>query len=82
MKLPILLVLLTLVGAAAPVAYPEGQVDVMVEDTQRFSATGGLGFQRFVKDTTERGAAPSPQDCFACHHRLKTDDLVLSAYRP
>jgi hypothetical protein len=62
---------------------PRRQVDVMVKDSQRFASTGGWGFQRFVKDSkTERAAAPTPQDCFACHSRLQKDGLVLSHYRP
>lgn len=67
-------------------AYTEGprrQVDVMVKDAKRFAATGGWGFQRFVKDSkTELAAAPTPQQCFACHDQLKKDGLVLSSYRP
>lgn len=62
---------------------PRRQVDVMVKDSQRFAATGGWGFQRFVKDSaTERAAAPTPQQCFACHNNLKKDGLILSHYRP
>ena len=61
---------------------PRRQVDVMVKDSMRFGASGGWGFQRFVKDSrTERAATPSPQQCFACHMRLKQDGLVLSHYR-
>jgi hypothetical protein len=67
-------------------AYAEGprrQVDVMVRDAQRFAATGGWGFQRFVKDSkTELAASPTPQQCFACHDQLKKDGFVLSSYRP
>ena len=67
-------------------AYAEGprrQVDVMVKDSRRFAQTGGWGFQRFVKDSkTELAAAPTPQQCFACHERLKKDGLILSTYRP
>ena len=66
-------------------AFEEGarrQVDVMVKDSQRFAKTGGWGFQRFVKDTKERAAAPAPQQCFACHDKLKKDGLILSSYRP
>ena len=66
-------------------AYTEGprrQVDVMVKDAKRFAATGGWGFQRFVKDSkTELAESPTPQVCFACHNQLKKDDLVLSKYR-
>jgi hypothetical protein len=62
---------------------PRRQVDVMVKDAARFASTGGWGFQRFVKDSkTELAAAPTPQDCFACHNRLKKDGLILSSYRP
>jgi hypothetical protein len=67
-------------------AFTEGarrQVDVMVRDSRRFASSGGWGFQRFVKDSkTERAAAPTPQQCFACHDSLKKDGLVLSSYRP
>ena len=66
-------------------AFLEGarrQVDVMVKDSKRFAKTGGWGFQRFVKDSkTELAAAPTPQQCFDCHERLKKDGLVLSSYR-
>ena len=59
------------------------QVDVMVKDSTRFAKTGGWGFQRFVKDSkVERAAAPSPEQCFACHEKLKKDGLILSSYRP
>lgn len=62
---------------------PRRQLDVMARDAQRFAKTGGWGFQRFVKDSkTELAAAPTPDQCFACHDRLKKDGLVLSTYRP
>jgi Cytochrome P460 len=62
---------------------PRRQIDVMVKDAKRFASTGGWGFQRFVKDSkTELAAAPTSQQCFACHDRLKKDGLVLSTYRP
>ena len=58
------------------------QLDVMVKDARRFAATGGWGFQRFVKDSkTQLAAAPTPQQCFSCHNRLKKDGLVLSTGR-
>ena len=61
---------------------PRRQVDVMVKDSKRFATTGGWGFQRFVKDSrTELAATPTPQQCFACHDKLKKDGLVLSSYR-
>jgi Cytochrome P460 len=62
---------------------PRRQTDVMVRDLERFSATGGWGFQRFAGDSkTERAATPSSNECFACHDSLKKDGLVLSSYRP
>jgi hypothetical protein len=62
---------------------PRRQLDVMVKDSQRFAKTGGWGFQRFVKDSkTELSVNLTPQQCFACHDRLKKDGLVLSSYRP
>ena len=62
---------------------PRRQVDVMMKDSTRFAATGGWGFQRFVKDSkSELAPAPRPQQCFACHEQMKKDGLVLSAYRP
>jgi hypothetical protein len=61
---------------------PRRQIDVMVKDARRFATTGGWGFQRFVKDSkTELAAAPTPQQCFACHQNLKKDGLVLSSFR-
>lgn len=67
-------------------AFEEGarrQVDVMVKDERRFATTGGWGFQRFVKDSrTELAVKPTPQECFACHDRLKKSGLILSTYRP
>ena len=67
-------------------AFTEGarrQVDVMVRDSVRFRASGGWGFQRFVKDSrTEHAATPTPQQCHTCHANLARDGLVLSSYRP
>lgn len=61
---------------------PRRQVDVMMKDSVRFASTGGWGFQRFVRDSpTELADTPAPQQCFACHDRLKKDGLVLSSYR-
>jgi len=61
---------------------PRRQTDVMVKDSRRFAKTGGWGFQRFAKDSkTELAATPTPQQCFACHDKLKKDGLVLSSYR-
>jgi hypothetical protein len=61
---------------------PRRQLDVMVKDSSRFAATGGWGFQRFMKDSkTELATTLTPDQCFACHERLKKDGLVLSSLR-
>ena len=53
---------------------PRRQVDVMVRDSLRFAQSGEWGFQRFVGDSkTDLAATPTPQQCFACHDRLKKD---------
>lgn len=66
-------------------AFAEGarrQLDVMVKDSMRYRATGGWGFERFVKDSrTELAASPTPEQCFNCHAALKKDGLVLSTHR-
>ncbi len=68
--------------AGAFIEGPRRQVDVMVKDSQRYASSGGWGFQRFAKDSkTELAAAPTPQQCFACHEKLKKDGLVLGSYR-
>jgi hypothetical protein len=70
-------------GEAGFTEGPRRQIDVMVKDAKRFAATGGWGFQRFVKDSkTELAANPTSEQCFACHEKLKKDGLVLSSYRP
>ena len=71
------------------VAYPEGYRDwvhvkssVVSPAHANYATNGGWGFQRFVKDSkTELAASPTPQQCFACHDKLKKDGLILSSYR-
>ncbi len=66
-------------------AYAEGarrQLDVMVKNAAKYQATGGWGFQRFMKDSqTELSTTLLPDQCYACHDKLKKDGLVLSSYR-
>jgi hypothetical protein len=69
--------------AGAFIEGPRRQIDVMVKDSSQYAATGGWGFQRFVKDSkSELSATLTPPQCFACHNNLKKDGLVLSSYRP
>src|SRR5262245_16383403 len=62
---------------------PRQRVDVMVKDSQKFSATGGWGFERFAGDSqTERLLTEERQaQCFSCHQKSKAQDFVFSKFR-
>ncbi len=59
------------------------RVDVMVKDAQRFSSSGGWGFERFLGDgETDRPLTEeSRAQCFSCHEQVKARDFVFSQYR-
>jgi Cytochrome P460 len=59
------------------------RIDVMVKDSQRFSATGGWGYERFLGDSaTDRPLTEEHRAlCFSCHEQRKTHDCVFSEYR-
>jgi hypothetical protein len=59
------------------------RIDVMVKDAQRFSASGGWGFERFLGDSeTDRPLTEEHRGlCFSCHEQRKTHDFVFSEYR-
>ena len=57
-------------------------IGVMEYDAERFSGTGGWGFEVFVGDSKdERGVKDDGQSCFACHQAVKKDSYVFSKYR-
>lgn len=59
------------------------RIDVMQYDSERFSATGGWGFESFVGDsTTERVDQDVVTACFDCHIPAKESNYVYSEYRP
>lgn len=60
------------------------QVEFMVKDKARFTATGGWGFARFVGEKlTPYGKAPSfVQECFSCHTPVKDNDFVFTHLAP
>jgi cytochrome P460 len=62
---------------------PRRRIDVMEKDGQRFAATSGWGFERFLKDSkTERATtARERAECVACHERRKEHDFVFSEFR-
>ena len=59
------------------------RVDMMVKDSQRFSASGGWGFEQFRGDSqTDRPLTEEVRtQCFTCHQQRKSNDLVFSEYR-
>jgi hypothetical protein len=59
------------------------RIDVMQYDQQRFSVTGGWGFESFVGDSSsERVDQDVVLNCFNCHLPAKDSSYVYSKYRP
>jgi hypothetical protein len=59
------------------------RIDVMQYDRERFSATGGWGFETFVGDSsTERLDQDVVLECYNCHIPAKDSSYVYSKYRP
>ena len=60
---------------------PATNVQFMVKDSKRYSATGGWGFGHFNADGKPvDGAFMKP--CFPCHDQNKAHDLVFTQYAP
>jgi hypothetical protein len=59
------------------------RIDMMVKDTQRFTASGGWGFERFTGDSrTDRPLTEENRTlCFTCHEKRKARDYVFSEFR-
>jgi Cytochrome P460 len=62
------------------VAGPPINVQFMVKDSIKYSATGGWGFAQF-KDGRPDGTAQL-KTCFPCHQPAKAQDLVFTHYSP
>jgi hypothetical protein len=65
----------------------EGQrrfIDVMVKDSQRFSGTGGWGYEEFKGNSkTERTIKMlATTECFQCHQKQEKQGFVFSKYQP
>jgi len=60
------------------------QVEFMVKDAAKYSATGGWGFARFVgNDLKPYGKdAGFVQECFSCHLPVKDNDYVFTSFAP
>jgi hypothetical protein len=59
------------------------RLDVMQYDSEKFSKTGGWGFDTFVGDSkTERLDQDVVAACFGCHASAEASNYVFSKYRP
>ncbi len=59
------------------------RLDVMQKDSEKFSETGGWGYDTFVGDSkTERLDQDVVVACFGCHTGAKASNYVFSQYRP
>ncbi len=59
------------------------RIDVMQYDPERFSETGGWGYDTFVGDsTTERLVQDVVVSCYGCHTGAQASNYVFSQYRP
>jgi hypothetical protein len=55
-------------------------IQFMVKDSKKYSATGDWGFATFIDG--KPAAAASMQSCFPCHNQAKASDLVFTHYAP
>lgn len=55
-------------------------MQVMVKDSQKYSATGGWGFGDFTDGKPADEA--KHKTCFPCHHPAKARDFVFTRYAP
>jgi Cytochrome P460 len=62
------------------VAGPPINIQFMVKDSKKYSATGGWGFAQF-KDGKAAGEALH-KTCFPCHEPAKARDFVFTRYAP
>jgi hypothetical protein len=59
------------------------RIDVMQYNRERFSETGGWGFETFVGDSSsERLVQDVVVSCYNCHISAKASNYVYSQYRP
>ncbi len=59
------------------------RLDVMQYDSEKFSETGGWGYDTFVGDSaTERLDQDVVVACYGCHIGAKATSYVFSQYRP
>ena len=57
-------------------------VGVMVKDNDKYSSTGGWGFEGFAGNSrTERLVNDGGQSCYVCHASQKDNDFVFTHWR-
>ncbi len=55
-------------------------IQFMVKDSTKYSATGGWGFATFING--KPADAASMKSCFPCHNQAKATDLIFTRYAP
>ncbi|MBB5061121.1 hypothetical protein HDF16_005857 [Granulicella aggregans] len=55
-------------------------VQLMIKDSKKYSATGGWGFEQF--DHGKPVSAEATSGCYACHAPVKDRDYVFTRYTP
>ena len=55
-------------------------VQFMVKDSKRYSATGGWGFAQFTNGKPLNEA--EPKTCFSCHEPAKARDFIFTHFAP
>ena len=55
-------------------------VQFMVKDSKRYSATGGWGFGQFTNGKSVNEA--QAETCFSCHEPAKSRDFIFTHYAP
>lgn len=61
---------------------PATNVQFMVKDSKKYSATGGWGFGHFNERNGKPAEGAFMQSCFPCHQKAKDSDLVFTRYSP
>ena len=55
-------------------------VQFMIKDSKKYSATGGWGFAQFTNGKPLNEA--EPKTCFSCHEPAKARDFIFTNYAP
>lgn len=65
------------------VAGPPTNIQIMIKDSKKFSATGGWGYAQFSGPKARNSVDPvAANKCFACHTAVKDHDFTFTRYAP